>query len=478
MTAFRPRRWRAYAAIAPCLAAFAASALSAQITEADRTEARATLSEIVAIRTAEGRGQLPTMAQTLAGKLMAAGFAADDIQILEMEKGDETIAGLVVRYEGSDPAQKPIAILGHMDVVDANAENWETDPFQPVERDGYLYGRGSVDNKAGVAAVTTTFARLKRSGFQPERTLLIAFSGDEESGMVSTRALTQHPWVKEADFALNSDAGSGEVEDGRYTFNIQSAEKTFATFLVSASNRGGHSSAPRPDNAIYELAHALVDIEALEFPVQFNEITRGTVSRLAEATAGEAGAALKTLLADPNDKAARELLRAYPQYTNTLSTTCVATVLAAGSVENALAENATATVNCRIFPGTTVAEIQAKLAAAIDNEAIEITIDGNPVESPVSPIRPKLFSLLRDAVHANYPGATIEPSMSAGGTDGREFRRVGIATYGAGSLALRRPEDSRAHGIDERVPLEAFDKELHYWDTLLRAVSRAGATAD
>ena len=474
MSAIRSRRLYALA-MATVLASVHAAPAASQVTDADRAAARATLAEIVSLRTAEGHGQVPTMARALADKLMAAGFEAEDIDILEMEKNGEAIAGLVVRYQGSDPTQKPIAILGHMDVVDALAQNWQSDPYQPIEREGYLYGRGAVDNKAGIAAVTTTFARLKRSGFQPERTLLIAFSGDEESGMVSTRALTGHKWVKEAEFALNSDAGSGEVKDGQYTFSIQSAEKTNATFLVSASNRGGHSSAPRPDNAIYELAHALVKVEALEFPVQFNEISRGTVERLADTTPGEAGEAFRTLLSDPADRAARKTLRDYPQYTGILWTTCVATMLEAGNAKNALPQDATAAVNCRIFPGTGVAEVKARLAEAIGNEAITITVDGEPVESPVSPVRPPLFTLLRDAVHANYPGATIEPSMSAGGTDGREFRKVGIPTYGAGSLALRRPEDSRAHGIDERVPLEAFDKELNYWDTLLRSVSRSGA---
>ncbi len=271
------------------VACMGTSAMAAEVTDSDRAAARETLEQIVSLRTAQGQGEVPAMARTLASKLMEAGFGADDIQIVEMEKAGETIAGLVVRYEGSNPALKPIAILGHMDVVDALPENWETDPYVPTEKDGYLYGRGAVDNKAGIAAVTTTFARLKREGFKPERTLLIAFSGDEESGMVSTRALTGHPWVREAEFALNSDAGSGAVEDGKYTFSIQSAEKTFATFFVSASNRGGHSSAPRPDNAIYDLARALLAIEALEFPIMFNEITRGTVARLAGAEGGELG---------------------------------------------------------------------------------------------------------------------------------------------------------------------------------------------
>lgn len=460
--------------LAVLLAALGTAPTAANITDADRAAARSTLEQIISMRTAAGHAMVPTMARALADKLITAGFAPDDIQIVEREKDGETIAGLLVRYQGSNTALKPIAILGHMDVVDALVENWGTDPYVPTEIDGYIYGRGSVDNKAGIAAVTSTFASLKKSGFQPERTLLIAFSGDEETGMISTRALTSHPWVQEAEFALNSDAGSGAVEDGKYTFSIQSAEKTFATFFVSANNRGGHSSAPRPDNAIYDVAKALTAIEELKFPVMFNEITRGTVSRLAKSTGGEMGGALNALLDNPADAAARATIEKYPEHTNILWTTCVATMLQAGNAPNALPQNATATVNCRIFPGTTVARVQADLQQAIGNQNITIVLDGETVESPVSPVRPKLFAALRAAVHSNYPGATVEPSMSSGGTDGREYRSKGIPTYGAGSLALRRPEDSRAHGIDERVPINAFYKELNYWDTLLRNVSKAG----
>lgn len=460
--------------LAILLAALGATPAAAKVTDADRQAARNTLEQIIAMRTAQGQGKVPAMARLLADKLMAAGFAPDDIQVVELDKDGETIAGLVVRYQGSNTSLKPIAILGHMDVVDALPANWTSDPYVPVEKEGYIYGRGAVDNKAGIAAVTTTFASLKKSGFQPERTLLIAFSGDEESGMRSTRALTTHPWVKEAEFALNSDAGSGEVKDGKYTFNIQSAEKTFATYFVSATNRGGHSSAPRPDNAIYDLAKALTAIEGIKFPVKFNEITRGTVSRLAATTGGEVGTALNALLKNPADANARATMEKHPEHTNILWTTCVATMLQAGNAPNALPQNATATVNCRIFPGTTVADVQADLQKAIANQNVSVVLDGEAVESPVSPVRPKLFTALRAAIHANYRGATVEPSMSAGGTDGREYRRIGIPTYGAGSLALRRPEDSRAHGIDERVPIEAFYKELNYWDTLLRNVSKAG----
>jgi carboxypeptidase PM20D1 len=462
------------------LAAVAASVCLASpgaaqsVTDADKAMAREIIEQMVKFRTAKGYGQVPAMAEALATRFRAAGFAAEDIQMIPAEIDGEKTVGLVVRYKGSGKSgKKPIAILAHMDVVDALKENWSTDPYVPVEKDGYLYGRGSVDNKAGMTLVSTTFIRLKKAGWVPTRDLLIAFSGDEETGMVTTRMLTQHPWVKEAEFALNSDAGGGSIErDGSNpTFSIQSAEKTFATFMVAASNPGGHSSSPRPDNAIFELADAIKAIQAQKFPVQFNEITRGMVKNLAQKQGGELGTALTTLLANPNDAAARVVAEKYPEYTSLLWTTCVPTMLKAGNAANALPQNAVATVNCRIFPGTTVASVKDTLATAIGNPKITITQDGESVESPVSPARPELFASLRKAVDANYPGAPLEPSMSSGGTDGREFRRAGIPTYGAGSLAMVRPDDNRAHGTDERLRLDSFYKDLTYWDVLLKDVA-------
>ena len=461
-------RWYAGAALAAALSTSATGASAAAVTDADRAMARQMLEEAIATPTAKGRGQVPTLIEKYSARLREAGFKADEIMTVPVEIEGEKTAGLVVRYAGRNQSAKPIAFLGHMDVVDALKENWSTDPYVPTEKDGYIYGRGSTDNKAGVTALVASFIRLKKSGFVPERDLLLAFSGDEESGMMTTRALTKHPLVSKAEFALNSDAGSGlQGEDGKYRFNIQAAEKTYANFAIAAKNPGGHSSAPMPDNAIYDLARGLVKLEGLRFPVEFNEITRIMVADLAKEKGGELGNALTALLKNPNDAAARTVAEKYPHQANILWTTCVATMLQAGNAPNALPQNATATVNCRIFPGTKVEDVQATIAKALGNDELTVSMVGEGVASPVSPVNPALFARLQKAMDATYAGVTLKPSMSSGGTDGREFRAAGIPTYGAGALALK-ADDARAHGTDERVPIAAYLKQLDYWDFLLR----------
>lgn len=447
-----------------------ALAQGAQVSAADRALAREIVTELVGYRTSRGHGQVPAMIGTITARLKAAGFTDQDIQTVPLEIDGEKTAGLVVRYQGSGKSgRKPIALLAHMDVVDAVPSAWSTDPFKPVVKDGYLYGRGAVDNKAGVALLVSTFIRLKRAGWVPDRDLVLAFSGDEETGMRTTHALTKHPFVRDAEFALNSDAGIGQIEkDGSNpAFSIQSAEKTIATFQITAANPGGHSSAPRPDNAIFDAARVIMAIRDLRFPVEFNEISKAMVADLAARSPGAYGDALKRLIANPRDEAARAV--AAPRVeSNLLWTTCVPTMLSAGNAANALPSSATVTVNCRIFPGTTVAAVKDKIEQAIADPAIKVEIESQGAASPVSPVREDLFAKIRRAVHVNYPGAPVKPSMSSGGTDGREFRSSGIPTYGAGSLALVRVEDSRAHGADERLPLAAFDKELVFWDTLLK----------
>ncbi|WP_375421598.1 M20/M25/M40 family metallo-hydrolase [uncultured Sphingomonas sp.] len=460
---------------AAAIGLFSAAPIAAEPTDADRTEARALLKTLVAIPTAKGRGQVPALIDVLETNLTSAGFSKDDIVRRPVTIDGEVTMGLIVRYKGSDPKARPVALLAHMDVVDAVKENWATDPYTPVEKQGYLYGRGTQDNKFGVAVLTTSFMRLKRLGWLPERDLFLAFSGDEETGMLSTRAVIAHPWIKRADYALNSDAGGGSVTpDGKpIAFGMQAAEKTNATFLVTAANRGGHSSVPRTDNAIYDLARALSAIETLRFPVNLNEVTRGMVARAAAEKGGELGAALTTLLRDPSNKAAIAVTRRYPETSNILWTTCVATMLKAGNAPNALPQNASATVNCRILPGTKVADVQTTIAGIIANPAMQVRLEGEAVESPVSPIRPDVVAALQLALSGTYEGARLAPVMSSGGTEGREYRRAGIPTYGAGSLGLVLPEDSRAHGTDERIPLAAFDRELNYWEILLKAAGGA-----
>ncbi len=465
--------WMKWIAVAPALAAtVAASAKRPEIPQADRDLARGLVKEFVSFRASKGRGQVPAMIGAITSRLKAAGFSDDDIVSVPLEiEGDKT-AGLIVRFKGAGGSRRPIALLAHMDVVDAVPEAWSSDPFKPVEKDGYLYGRGAVDNKAGAALLVATFVRLKRAGWTPDRDLMLAFSGDEETGMKTTRALARHPWLKTAEFALNSDAGIGRMDKNGSdpAFSIQSAEKMTATFHLVARNPGGHSSAPRVDNALYDAAAAIMAVRALKFPIEFNEISRAMVADLAAENPGAYGDALTRLLANPADAKAADVAAGRVE-SNILWTTCVPTMMSAGNAPNALPSNATVTVNCRVFPGTTAAAVQSRLERAIGNPTVTVELQGEAVPSPISPIHADLFASIRRAVHANYPGAPVKPSMSSGGTDGREFRSAGIPTYGAGSLALVRIEDDRAHGANERLPLASFDKELLFWETLLMDIA-------
>ena len=448
----------------------------AAVSEQQKSAAQSLLEELVPYRTAKGYGQVPAMIDVLEEKLLAAGFSAENIVRVPLDIEGEPTSGLIVRFPAAGVSkQAPIAFLAHMDVVDALPENWELDPFVPQIKDGYLYGRGTQDNKFGVALLVSTFANLKASGFEPERDLVLAFSGDEETGMLTTRKILQHPYVRDAEYALNSDAGGGTMtRDGKaVAFSMQAAEKIFATFAISTKNPGGHSSVPQPENAIYDLARALVHVEGVAFPVQFNEITRSMAQAVAEREGGEVAKALNTLLQSPADEQAIAVMKRYPQFSNMLWTTCVATMLKAGHAENALPQDARATVNCRILPGTGgVAQVKSTLVEAVANEGVTITQVGESVESPASPIREDILALLQAGVALNYPGVNLQPTMSSGGTEGREYRRAGIPAYGAGSLALVRPDDSRAHGTNERIPLASFHKEMDYWDYVVRRVGK------
>ncbi|MBA6413349.1 M20/M25/M40 family metallo-hydrolase [Parahaliea sp. F7430] len=442
--------------------------------EQAKDEALALLKDLIPYRSAKGYGQIPGMIDHLVGKLKAAGFSDEDIVRVPLDIDGEAVSGLIVRYAAQGVSQqRPVAFLAHMDVVDALAENWETKPFEPHIKEGYLYGRGTQDNKFAVALLVTTFAKLKAEGYQPDRDLILAFSGDEESGMRTTRKIIQHPYVRNAEYALNSDAGGGSMtrEGKPLAFSMQAAEKVYASFILSTHNSGGHSSAPRAENAIYDLARALLRIEELQFPVQFNEITRSMASSLAEREGGAVAEALHTLLENPSDEQAIALMKDYPQYSNMLWTTCVATMLTAGHAENALPQDAKATVNCRILPDTGgVEHVHSVLSKAVNSNQVTIEQRGQPVESPASPIREDVLAILQAGVAVNYPGITLQPTMSSGGTEGREYRRAGIPTYGAGSLALVRPDDSRAHGSNERIPLQSFYNEMDYWDYVIRRV--------
>jgi acetylornithine deacetylase/succinyl-diaminopimelate desuccinylase-like protein len=437
----------------------------AQTSEPERHQARELLRQSVAFDTSVAGGQTPQMADMLAERFRAGGFPADDVTVL----AHENTAGLLVRYRGDGTGGRPILLLAHMDVVPARREEWERDPFTLVEEDGFFFGRGALDNKAGVAHLAATFMTLRAEGFTPTRDLILWFSGDEETSGATTQALlSEHrALIGEAEFALNSDAGGGLLgEDGApRSYVLQTAEKTYASFTFTARNEGGHSSAPRADNAIYELSDALARLRAFQFPVMWNDTTIAAFRAAGAVTPGEEGAAMLRFAQNPGDRRAARTMSRNPHLSTLLRTTCVATMLAGGHAENALAQTASATVNCRVFPGVPVAEVQAELQA-IARAGVEVAPLGPSNSSDASPLRADVMAAVTHAIHARYPSLVVTPYMEAGATDGLFFRAAGIPTYGVGGLFMR-PEDEYAHGLNERVPVEGFYGGLTHWRALI-----------
>lgn len=422
-------------------------------------KAREIYARIVSFRTAAGHKQTPAMVAYLVDVLKAGGVPEADIATLE--QGGET--ALVVRLPGRKGG-RPILFSAHMDVVDARPEEWERDPFTLVEENGDFYGRGTMDNKAGVAALVSTILRFKSERLTPARDLVFAFVGDEETAMETTQVIAAHPWVRNAEFAINTDAGGGALDEETgqpFIYLVQGAEKTYATFDVTVTNPGGHSSRPRSDNAIYQLAHALEKVEGYRFPVMANELTRAYLGAVGRAQSGPVGEALRRFAADPDDATAAEELAKSPEFVGTTRTTCVATLLEAGHAENALPQTATAAVNCRIFPGVPVDTVRDALVTAIADPQVKVTTRGTPQASPVSEMRPDVMAAIGRAVHAHYPGVPVVPYLESGGTDGKVYRTAGIPTFATSGLFAKSSE-MFAHGLNERLPVVAFYQGLDH----------------
>jgi acetylornithine deacetylase/succinyl-diaminopimelate desuccinylase-like protein len=428
---------------------------------------------IIEVDTSKTKGNTQRVARYLADELIAAGFAEDDVRIVP--KGD--FATLIATYRGDGSSgKKPILLLGHMDVVEALEKDWERPPFTLTQDEVNFYARGAIDNKFGVAQLTGTFVRLKKSGFVPNRDLILAFTGDEESGMTTTQMMAyEMPELIEAEFALNSDAGGGQLTAAgqAVSYRIQAAEKTYATWEITVRNPGGHSSRPRDDNAIYDLASAVKAIEAHRFPVMWSEMTLSYFQMVGEKVGGELGDAMVRFAYDPQDEAAAERLRSEPSYVGTTRTTCVVTMLEAGHAENALPQSATATVNCRIFPGVSVEDIERELRNVVGNEEAEFVLLGEPTESPISELRADVLAALSKAVHGRYPGLDLISYMESGGTDGMHFRKAGVPTWGISSIFMN-PDEMYAHGLNERVPIKAFYDGLDHWSIILHELAGDG----
>jgi acetylornithine deacetylase/succinyl-diaminopimelate desuccinylase-like protein len=447
-----------------------AVALPAQATTLDpnQAQARDIFSHLIAFKTEIGQGQVPVMAKYLADQFRAAGFPESDIHIIPH---GETVA-MVVRYRGNGTGGKPIALMAHMDVVTAKPEDWQRDPFKLIEENGYFYGRGTEDIKSGVTVLAANFIRLKKEGFVPTRDLIIVYTGDEETSQDTMQDLVEHHRdLVDAEYALNTDAGGGELsETGKpLVYGLQTAEKAYASFELTTHNPGGHSSLPRPDNAIYELADALKKVQGYSFPVMWNDTTLASFKALGATTQGKLGEAMRAFAQDPHNTAAADVLAAEPSEVGKTRTTCVATLLRGGHADNALPQSATATINCRVFPGVAIDTVQKTLQGLVGPK-VSVSLVGKAVASDPSPLRPDVLAAVTKAVHSIRPGVAITPVQESGATDGLYFRAAGIPTYGVGGIFMKN-SDSFAHGLNERIPVKSFYDDLAYWHVLLTTVA-------
>ena len=439
----------------------------AKVDPAESARALHLLERSVAFRTVEGNGQVPAYADYLGSVLVAAGYAPGDVVF---DRLGET-GTLTATWPGSDRAKKPIVLSGHMDVVEARARDWARDPFTPVIENGYLFGRGSADNKFDTSMMIATLVQLRREGFRPSRTIILALSGDEETAMATTRILANK--LEGAELVLNGDAGGGLLgEDGKpIIYSLQGGEKTYADFEISTTNPGGHSSRPGKTNAIYTLALLLDRLAAYQFPAQQNALTAAYFRASAPRIPGPIGEAMKRYVANPRDADAIAVLSADPEYVGQVRTTCVPTMLAGGHARNALPQSATVSVNCRIFPGVPVESVRAKLAEIIADPAAKVVTLGNPLASPASPLRPDVLAAVRKAIELRFPGLEVVPSMEAGASDSVHFRAVGVPSYGVSGLFMK-ASDNFIHGLDERVPLGAIDGALLQWHSVLTDLAK------
>jgi len=447
----------------------------------DRALARSILKELIEINTTDTlRGNVTEATAAMRKRLIDAGFAAEDVLLLGPDPRKQN---LVVRLRAAGtPEEKPVLFLCHMDVVEALKSDWTTDPFQLVEKDGYFYGRGSEDMKDGDAALVTTFLRLHREGYKPKRDLILELTADEEGGRFNGAQwlVNRHRELVDAAFVINPDAGGVELLHGRpVVAAVEATEKIYADYQVTAVNRGGHSSLPRPDNAIYELTTALNKLAAYAFPFELNDVTRSYFGKLAERETGPSAADMRAILAAPPEMAAVARLSAEPSFNSNFRTTCVATRLNAGVANNALPQTAQAIVNCRILPGHSPEEIRKQLIGIFaddklavkyvsDSYAVTDTAPDRKAMTPPAPI-PEVFEPLTRLTAAIWPGTPVTAVMENGASDSIYFAQAGIPCYGFSAIAMER-DDDRAHGRDERLPVDSYWKSLDFFYAFARAV--------
>lgn len=460
---------------ATILAATPALAAPPVMSPADSAATRTMFERLINTPTVLGRGKVPEMATYLANDFKKAGWPDADVKVMPYAttnpagtQKDQTAALIVIWRAAGKPVARPIMLMGHMDVVEAKREDSTTDPFVLTEKDGYYYGRGTIDIKEGLVGVSRALIQLKAAGFKPKRDVVVFFTGDEETNGIGAEmgAKDWRAMMGDPEMGLNSDGGGvGFTRDDKpLGASLQTAEKTFAGYTLTVTNRGGHSSKPRKDNAIYQLSQALGRLETYRFAPMQNETTRAYFAQAAKVDPRPAiGTAINAWLANPNDGAAADAIEADETYVGLTRTRCVPTRLFGGHADNALPQLATAMVNCRIFPGVDPNAIKDELSRIANDPGVVVTRNDDYVASMASPLRADVTAAYTKAVTTLHPGMPVAPEMSTGASDARPFRVAGIPVYGVGGEWVRVPDDLRAHGKDERLPIKALDDGVKHW---------------
>ena len=440
---------------------------------ADQELARDMLKSLVEINTTHANGSTEA-AKALQGWLLTAGFAPSDVVLIAPDD-HPTKGNLVVRYHGKRTG-KPVLFLGHLDVVEAKPEDWSVDPFKLTEKDGWFFGRGSIDMKDGDAALAESLIRLKRERFVPDRDIIVAFTADEEAGGDSNGPaflLKSHRDLIDAEIVINLDGAGGNMKNGApFYFELGTSEKTYVTYTLETTSPGGHGSLPGPDNAIYRLTDGLSRLEAFKFPVMLTATTRASFEKLAALDPGPTSADMKAVTQVPPDLAAAERLSQNTRLNALLRTTCVATLISGGHAENALPQRARATIQCRMMPGDTEANVQSLLVRTLNDPRIRVTLDAPPIVSPESPPIPQIMDRVTSLAHSMWPGVPVIPTMATGFSDDRQTRNAGIPSYDVSGV-WQDVDENRAHGRDERVGIRAFDESVEFTYRLMKSMGRS-----
>jgi acetylornithine deacetylase/succinyl-diaminopimelate desuccinylase-like protein len=437
--------------------------------------------ELIEINTTDSAaGNVTTAAEAMAKRFRDAGFPAADVVVLGPENPKKK--NLVVRLHGTGK-YKPVLLIGHLDVVEAHREDWNLDPFKLTEQDGYFYGRGTSDMKGDDAIMVATLLRMKKEGYKPDRDIILALTADEESGCCNGPdwLIKNHRNLIDAEFVVNTDGYSVRSEKGVATmFRLGATEKMYGDYQLTVTNKGGHSSEPRADNAIYELAQALINVSKYQFPLEINPVTRAYWERLAADATGQRQADLRGMLKTPPEAEAVQRLSQQPADNAVMRTNCVATRLDGGHANNALPQRAQANINCRIFPGHSLEEIRQDLIKVIADPQVTVhyvadngkVADKTPDRKSVAPppLKPEVVKPLEAVVAQMWPGIKVVPFMDAGASDAVYTSAAGMPTYGITGLAID-VDDQRAHGRDERIRVPAFYKANEFFYRYMKALT-------